>query len=337
MGRTRKPEDQWMPPRVYRGKSAYEWHPKQGGSVRLCALDSARSVVWKRYEQEISKDTYRGTVLELFDDFNGSADFKQLAPGTQKDYLRCYKKPSAVFGKMGANKVQPKHIRQFMDARGLQSETRANRELSYMSRAFGWGYERGRVDRNPCLKVRKFKEKPRDVYITDIEYNMVYKHARPHVKAAMEISYSCAARISDVLALKRSQLLPEGVYIRQGKTNRASIKAWGVRLRHAIKLANELPGSVSSIYVVHQPNGQKYSKSAFDDAWADAKRKAGEELGYKLRFTFHDVKAKSISDQEGTREEKRQFADHGDARVTDRYDRKTKVVPSLNVQNIPED
>lgn len=41
MGRIRK-KDAWLPSRVYRGKSAYEWHPKSGGCVRLCGLGATQ-------------------------------------------------------------------------------------------------------------------------------------------------------------------------------------------------------------------------------------------------------------------------------------------------------
>ncbi|EGY27947.1 Phage integrase, partial [Candidatus Regiella insecticola 5.15] len=36
MGRKRsKPADNWMPPRTYRGRSAYEFKPKLGGTLTL--------------------------------------------------------------------------------------------------------------------------------------------------------------------------------------------------------------------------------------------------------------------------------------------------------------
>ena len=54
MGRKRNDESSnWLPPRVYRGKSAYEFHPKCGGNIRLCNLDASRSLVLKRYQEEL--------------------------------------------------------------------------------------------------------------------------------------------------------------------------------------------------------------------------------------------------------------------------------------------
>jgi hypothetical protein len=34
------------------------------------------------------------------------------------------------------------------------------------------------------------------------------------------MSYCCAARVSDVLAIKKEQLLDDGLYIKQGKTGK---------------------------------------------------------------------------------------------------------------------
>ena len=40
MSRARKnPDDNWMPPRVRRGKSAYEFRTTDGRTVRLCNPD----------------------------------------------------------------------------------------------------------------------------------------------------------------------------------------------------------------------------------------------------------------------------------------------------------
>ena len=37
-GKRKNPADNWMPPRVYRGKAAYEFRNKDNKAIRLCAL-----------------------------------------------------------------------------------------------------------------------------------------------------------------------------------------------------------------------------------------------------------------------------------------------------------
>ncbi|BCZ53072.1 hypothetical protein SL264_24780 [Enterobacter cloacae] len=51
-----------------------------------------------------------------------------------------------------------------------------------------------------------------------------------------------------------------------------------------------------------------------------------------IDFTFHDLKAKGISDLEGSLEEKQAISGHKNSRQTAIYDRKVKVVPVVGGQ-----
>lgn len=98
-----------------------------------------------------------------------------------------------------------------MDQQGMVSKTQANREKSFLSRVFRWGY----VQHDLCQGVKKFKETARERYITDEEYKAVYDVAPDVVRATMEIAYLCLARQSDVLALTEGQIRETGIFIRQ--------------------------------------------------------------------------------------------------------------------------
>lgn len=39
MSPRKRTKDKWLPQRVYKGKSAYEYHPKEGGAIRLCGFE----------------------------------------------------------------------------------------------------------------------------------------------------------------------------------------------------------------------------------------------------------------------------------------------------------
>lgn len=142
----------------------------------------------------------------------------------------------AVFGDAEAKAIKPEHVRRYMDARGKRSRVQANHEHSSMSRVYRWGYQRGYVPDNPCVGVDKFPKPQRDRYITDEEYIAIFTHATPAVKAAMEIAYLCAARVSDVLKMNWNQILDKGIFIQQGKTGIKQIKAWTERLSAAVDI-----------------------------------------------------------------------------------------------------
>lgn len=329
MPRPRKKADQWMPPRVYRGKSAYEFHPSSGGAVRLCAISATKSEVWAAYEEQLAISKQSNTVQHMVMQFFDSADFRDLAIATQKDYRKYSVRVLRAFGKMDADNVKTKHVRKFMDILAQKSKVQANRHKAFLSRVYRWAYERGKVNMNPCSGVKQYKETPRDRYIEDYEYQAVYDHACPIVKAAMEISYLCMARKADVVKLHVRQLLPEGIYIQQGKTGKKQIKEWGPRLKAAIATAKEVNPSINSMFVLHQTTGAPFMLASFDQRWRKSIIRAREATKLPLDFTFHDIKAKGISDFEGDYAQKQFASGHKSASQVHVYDRKIPIVPTV--------
>ena len=101
-----------------------------------------------------------------------------------------------------------------MDKRGVAAPVQANREKAFLSRVYGWAYERGMVKGNPCKGVRQFKEEERERYVTDEEYYALYEVSPTVVKVAMELAYLCLAR-QGMYSLCKTQLLQEGIFIRR--------------------------------------------------------------------------------------------------------------------------
>lgn len=337
MGRKRKnPEHKKYPERVYPGKCKFEFHPPGGGSVSLCALDSPLSLIWARFEEENGNiKVKRNNFAGLIQDFFASADYLNLAAETQRDYKKYANKLYKPFGAMLPDDIKPQHVRKYMDLRGVKSRAQANREKTFMSRVFRWAYERGHVKCNPCTGVKKFKEAARDRYITDDEYAALYSVAPVVVRVAMEIAYLCCARQGDILLLTRAQLLDTGIFIEQGKTGKKQIKAWTPRLRDAIAMADALPvvDGVVSLYVLRQPRGHRYTRDGFNSRWRKAKEDAKLKFPHlSFDFTFHDLKARGISDLHGTLSEKQQISGHKNITQTARYDRKIQVVPVVGGQ-----
>ena len=321
-----------MPPRVYLHQRGFVYKPTSRETFKLCAADATESEVWEAYRKIVAFEDKRHTLAGLIDEFFQSHDFAELSAATQKDYVKNSKNILKVFSDALPDQVKPAHIRKYLDLRGKQSKTQANREKAFLSRVYRWAFERAKVNINPAKGVKQFKETARNRYITDDEYEVVYKHANDAVRVAMEISYLCAARKGDVLALQLHDIRQEGLFIKQAKTNVKQIKLWTPRLIKAINLAKSMgrEGKVRSTYIVVQKNGRSYSPDGFNHAWRNARLKAEAEVGHKLTFTFHDIKAKSISDFEGSVSDKQMFSGHKTQRQVATYDRSVKRVPSLN-------
>ncbi|HBY3988630.1 TPA: tyrosine-type recombinase/integrase, partial [Klebsiella pneumoniae] len=293
----------------------------------LAPANASKAEVWLAYEKVVEGRKKLLTFQQLWKKFLNSADYADLAPRTQKDYLAHEKYLLAVFGDAEAKAIKPEHVRRYMDARGKRSRVQANHEHSSMSRVYRWGYQRGYVPGNPCVGVDKFPKPQRDRYITDEEYIAIFTHATPAVKAAMEIAYLCAARVSDVLKMNWNQILDKGIFIQQGKTGIKQIKAWTERLSAAVDICREWGQDGPVIRTMY---GERYSYKGFNEAWRKARNAASEELGRPLDCTFHDLKAKGISDYEGSGRDKQKFSGHKTESQVLVYDRKVKISPTLN-------
>jgi integrase len=309
------------------------WKPK--GTKLSVSLGKIRetsiSKLWQRYEQEKAKRHDITTFSKLWGMFVESPAFTELAPRTQKDYHQHERQLLAVFGKMRADDIRIEQVRIFMDKRGLSSKNQANQEVASMSRVFGWSFERGYVKGNPCKGIRKFTLVDRDVYIPDEDYRAIYECAPIEIQVAMEISYLCAAREGDVLDLLLSDVRFEGLFIEQNKTGKKQIKQWSPRLLAVVDLATKnLVSRSAAGYLVPGPSGGKMNKKTFNSWWNKAKKAAEMNVGRHIPGTFHDIKAKAISDYQGSSREKQIFSGHKTESQVLVYDRKVKITPSLD-------
>lgn len=330
MGRHRiDPADNKLPSRVTKNKYSYVFKP--AGTKETITLGRIKDLtiaqVWEKYENIINARLDVMTFGKLWGFFLDSEYFKDLSPRTQSDYLQHQKKLLHAFGNAKADSIKPEHVRRFMDLRGKKSRTQANQEKSSMSRAFRWGYERGYVRSNPCAGISKFSVKPRDLYIEDSVYLAIYNEATPALQCAMEISYLCAARSGDIRDLEWSQEMELGLFIQQGKTGKKQIKTYSARLLSALDKARTLGGVR---YIIANAQGEKYSKSGFNDIWRKARSAASDKLGYPLKCHFHDIKAKGISDYEGSSRDKQLFSGHKTEAQVLTYDRKVQISPTLD-------
>lgn len=332
--RKRKPEDAWLPSSVYihrrAGKPICYVIKRPNSTKVLCKITASKAEVWTAYEKAVAELSLEYTVNRLAMEYLDSANFKELAPRTQRDRDRELNVFSKVFGSMLPDRIEPHHIRRYMDLRGQSSKTQANHELAAASVMFAWGYERGRCKSNPAKGVKKFKVKARDRYITDAEFDALLSCAEIRLKIACEISYLCAARQGDVLQLTWSQVNEDGLFIQQGKTGKKQIKAWSSRLREAIAEARTLHSGIASIYVINKHPSGKLTQDGLRSAWKRAMAKM--EMDYpqiERTFTFHDIKAKGVSDFEGTLSEKQQYSGHKTLAQVNTYDRKVEIVPTI--------
>ena len=303
MGRKRIKGRDWLPPGVY--QDGYGFFIKT--PYKRLGKDLSKADVWMKWEA-LTSGTETGSLRWMVNQYLKSERFQKLAPKTRKESDAALnrvietKVKGGTFGDVSLTSITPGVIRKYIDQRA--KPVAANREISYLSATYSWAFERDMVKVNPCMGVRKNPEKRRDRYVTDEELTAAIKSAKGYMKLFIELAYLLAARKSEVLDLRRDDLLPEGVRVRRSKGSNTNIVLWSDRLERVVNEALGTPSKIASFYLLHDNNGQPIRPSSFDTAWQRAKHP----------FTAHDLKRKGITDSKATNP-----AGHKDARMVDRY------------------
>ncbi|MBU0730404.1 MAG: hypothetical protein KKA70_11745 [Proteobacteria bacterium] len=335
MGRKRKKEFEKLPPYVYLAKGRYIWRPyedgKLGKEIRLCNEKASFAEIWSAYETITGQE--RNTLRWLLNEYTISDQYGKLASSTRKvmEYQKniicsTQLRDGRNFGTLPLKLISPGLIRKYLDKRAKTAPIMGNREIALISMAWSWARERDICGENPCLGVRKIQETPRDRYVTDDEYKLVYKlaikTAPPYIPIGMEIAFLCRARLGEILDLQDTNLLEDGLLLQRSKKSKTQIITWSPRLKAAIKAAQKLKGVSWRKYILHNKHGLRIKEHAFKSAWQRLIHRCLEK-GLEERFTFHDLKAKGVSDFEG---DKQLASGHKTAAMVEVYDRKPKNV-----------
>ncbi|MEK8047237.1 hypothetical protein [Ideonella margarita] len=85
-----------------------------------------------------------------------------MAARTQSGNLKELRNLHPLFGDMLIEAIEQHHARGYLDKRGEQAKTHANREKALLSHLINKAWEWGCTDApNPCQGVKGFKETPR--------------------------------------------------------------------------------------------------------------------------------------------------------------------------------
>lgn len=340
MGRLRKPENIWMPPYVVRYPRGYRVRRRGYPIQHLADPDASRSEVWAAYERwQTGQKVKNSTVNDLIDLYFASPQYtKYLKPSTQRDYERYSRRIHKVFGDMDPDTITSPIIQMFLDTRGAEHPTAANREKTFLGIILTWGKSRGLVNiSNPCDAVKPMPESPGGRYVEDWEYDAFWGFlgAKGHLmhQCAMEIAYLCAARQQDVLALSTEHIREEGLLIVQAKTGKQQIKLWSPRLKEAAEMAlsANTQTKVQTSHILRGRTGRGYTRTGFNAVWQREQRAALESGALKERFRFHDLKIKAISDFEG---DTQRFSGHKTRSMAERYNRTPDHVDTLDKSRI---
>ena len=335
MGRPRR-TNRHLPKYVYENHGSYWYKPPKSKAVRICPSDDAGAM----YRFMADKHT-PAPPANLMDDCFDLYEREVLptkAPRTQKDYRKHLLVLRAEFGHMRPDDITPKHIAGFLNQTG-KGKIQLNRHIALLSAVFSKAVGRWfTATTNPCAKVERNEAKRRDRYITDAEYAALYAILPPRVQVAMDLALLTGQRQGDLLALRWEQVSDAGILFRQGKTGKRLLVGSSPELQAVLDRAKNFLPHIPRDYVLRKRNGKPYGGDGFRAVWQRYMRRAveGWTAGGKFhppvlaeRFTFHDLRAKSVSDSSSLQDAMERAGHTSMAMTRGTYDRGIRKVTPL--------
>lgn len=251
--------------------------------------------------------------------------------GTQKDYNKAITQILKYFDNPPApiNAIQAKHVRQYLDIRGKEATTRANRERSVLSliwnQSRAWGYTN---NENPCHGVSGFAEKKRTIYIEDKIYQAVYEYADQPTKDALDLAYLTAQRPADVIKMYETDIQDSILFVIQNKTGeKIRISVIGELKQVIDRIAKRKePFKVRSLRLIVDETGKPLSQRAIWERFNIARKIAAEhnpKLSDDIKaYQIRDLRAKGGTDKAIQSQDMRkaqQLLGHSSVVMTERY------------------
>lgn len=276
---------------------SYWFRPPNAEPQKLARVGDESTMYTKMAEffrESPTEDT--GLLIDYFDKYEREV-VPTLAPRTQKDYHRHLNILREHFGRKfkHPDDVKPRDVGRFLDVdKGKIQRVRVTAVLSAIySKMVGKWYV---AERNPCRDVERHKNPPRDRYITDEEFAAVYEIMPPRHQVAMDLALLTGQRQGDILKLKWDDVLEDGVTFRQSKTGQGRHILYTPALKAALTRARKLLPMIPREYVVRTKKGTRYTSEGFRSVWQRYMTTAVNKGLIKTRFTFHDIRAKTVSD-----------------------------------------
>lgn len=292
MGRPRL-RDRDLPLRMRRKGKRFYYRARDGREIPLGADLAKARAMWAELENlQLSNDSLFKSVAARFE----RDEVPKKAARTQRDYKGQLAVLLKVFGEVPMAAIEPHHVRRYHSARMKTSVVQANRERSLLSNVFNWARETGYyTGPNPCQGIHGVKEQARSVYVTDEQFKAVWDKAPPEVQDAMDLAKLTSQRPADVLRMARTDIRDGCLEVRQNKTKkplRIEISGELAEVIERIKARTpDKEGTVRSIYLVQDGNGQPVGYWRFVKLFAKAKKAAGQS------WQFRDLRAKAATEK----------------------------------------
>lgn len=252
-------------------------------------------------------------------------DTADISENTRKGYKTAVKRLSHHFNDFFPHQVTAHNVMAVM-AHYKKTPGSANILRSVLLGSLDLAFEEMRVERNVVKDVSSVTIKARDRLLTSEEYERIYTHASPLLKAIMTLLYLTGQRISDILDIRLQNITEQGIFVKQIKTKNNLIIGWSDELRDAVEEAKKL-NPVRGMYLFHR-GGHKLSYVSVRKLWDKAREKAGVKDAQ-----MRDIRAKSGTDARDQGLDSQKLLGHKSSRTHQIYLRSKEVPVATPVSN----
>ncbi len=332
-GRKRK-DGSWPEPRYY----------LKATDSKEIMLGRNETEALRNWVEIVGRPKNTAIMNQLFDRYMIEVASKK-SPKSYDNNRKEMKALRLFFGDMYPPDVETADVYDFMEQRSEKIEVKkivkgkerivkrggkvaANREKSLLMQVFKFAIKKRIVTSNPCIGVQGNTEIPRNRYPEDWEFDEVYNEGSKILKCIMDFAYISDQRIGDILDInERENFKERGIEVTQNKSEggkRVLVKVlvkWDDGLREIVSRTRKLRGNIISIYLFCKNDGRPYTYDGFKSMFQRAMKKALKKGTLSETFTFHDIRAKSYSD-EPDMQEKMKRAGHQTLQMRKTYDRK---------------
>jgi integrase len=246
---------------------------------------------------------------------------KGVKPNTAKQYQIAARKLAKMLAEFQPEDVQQKTVAGIK----LQLESTpnmANRCISVLRLVFQFATEHQLVGNNPAIGVKRYEEAKRDRLLTIEELSAIYTASGPRLRVIIDLLIRTGQRINDVLKIRRSDLIAEGIMFTQQKTNAKVIVPWNSELREIVERAKTLNQNIRALTLLHNRRGKTPDYRTVRYQWDQACTAARVSNAH-----LHDLRAMSATWAERQGLNATRLLGHTSTQQTVRYlrDRDAKV------------
>jgi integrase len=237
----------------------------------------------------------------------------KVKPSTVKQYEVAARKLAKHFAEYDPQQVTQADVndmlKQYVDRPNM-----GNRVLSLLRSVFQYALDLHYVTANPCVGVKRNREKKRDRLFTMDELGAIYEVAGPRLRVIINLLVLTGQRVGDVLAIRRADLIDDGIQFRQQKTGAKVVIAWNTELREVVERAKGLHANIRALTLLHNRKGKTPDYRTVRQQWDLACERAGVTDAH-----LHDLRAMSATWAKRQGRDPTAILGHTNVVQTDRY------------------